>query len=276
MDSSTSENVLLITLDSCRYDSFKKANVKNLRSIGPLHKAHSPSYFTYGSHAAIWMGFTPGIANTKQPWLNPKAGKLFRMANAGFVGDEADGIQLSGSNIIEGFSKSGYLTIGTGAVGWFDPSTETGAVLGQPFDKFFYPGNTWSLKKQINWLNIQFLENNSLKPMFVFLNIGETHVPYWHEEANWPRDPSPCIPFGGKQCSRRESRKRQIACLEWVDLQLEELIKRFSLGTIIVCSDHGDCWGEDGLWEHGISHWATLTVPLLMKVKGQSVTNDPK
>ena len=39
----------------------------------------------------------------------------------------------------------------------------------------------------------------------------------------------------------------------------------------IVCADHGDCWGEDGLWEHGISHPCTLTVPLLLRVRGQSV-----
>ena len=38
-----------------------------------------------------------------------------------------------------------------------------------------------------------------------------------------------------------------------------------------VCADHGDCWGEDGLWEHGISHPATLTVPLLLRVRGVPV-----
>ena len=30
----------------------------------------------------------------------------------------------------------------------------------------------------------------------------------------------------------------------------------------------GDCWEENGLWEHGVSHPSTLTVPLLMRVRG--------
>ena len=67
------EHVLLITLDSCRFDTFRGACTPHLSQVGPLHKAQSPSYFTYGSHAAIWMGFTPGLTHSRQPWLNPKA-----------------------------------------------------------------------------------------------------------------------------------------------------------------------------------------------------------
>ena len=62
-----------------------------------------------------------GLTHSKQPWLNPKAGKLMRMANAGLR--RRDGIQLSGPNVIEGFRR-GYRTIGSGG-GWFDPSAET-------------------------------------------------------------------------------------------------------------------------------------------------------
>ena len=271
MISATTESVLLITLDSCRFDTFRRARTPNLSQVGPLHKAHSPSYFTYGSHAAIWMGFTPGLSQSKEPWLNPKAGKLMRMANAGFAGNNADGIQLSGPNIIEGFRRLGYRTIGSGAVGWFDPATETGAVLTKPFDAFYYPGNTWSLRQQLNWIDEQLEDVAAHDPSFVFLNVGETHVPYWHQDAYWPREPSPCVPFNGPNNSRRRSRRQQKACLEWVDQELEPLLKRFSKDTVILCADHGDCWGEDGLWEHGISHWATLTVPLLMRVRGKPV-----
>ena len=74
------DSVLFLTLDSCRFDSFRDANIPELKSLAPLHKAQAPSYFTYGSHAAFWMGFTPGISSsTEIPWLNPKSGKLFRM-----------------------------------------------------------------------------------------------------------------------------------------------------------------------------------------------------
>ncbi|MEC8688446.1 MAG: sulfatase-like hydrolase/transferase [Cyanobacteriota bacterium] len=271
----TSDSVLFISLDSCRFDTFEAAHangdVPNLKAVAPLHKAQAPSHFTYGSHAAFWMGFTPGVADCDQPLINPKAGKLFRMAFAGRAGTDRHGFELEGSSVIEGFRRLGYRTIGAGAVDWFNPQTATGAVLGQPFERFLFAGNTWSLRKQLDWIEAELAETPPEQPVFLFLNVGETHVPYWHEGAPWPRRPSPCIAFGGEACDAAESARRQRACLEWVDHQLGGLLRRFSAGTTLICADHGDCWGEDGLWEHGISHPATLTVPLLLRVRGEPV-----
>ena len=266
------DHVLFITLDSCRFDTFKTAldlgNLPHLSSVGSLHRAQSPSHFTYGSHASFWMGFTPGLASIKQPFINPKYSKLFKMRSGGHAGQEQSGFLLEGKNIIEGFRRLGYQTFGSGAVEWFNPSSYTGTILGQPFDQFYFPGNTWSLKKQLHWLVHQFDLSDPSLPKFVFLNVGETHVPYWHEGAHWPRKPSPCQAFGGPECDRHASAYRQLTCLSWVDHMLESLLHSFQDYTIIVCADHGDCWGEDGLWEHGISHPMTLNVPLLIRFKG--------
>ena len=108
--------------------------------------------------------------------------------------------------------------------------------------------------------------------MLVFLNIGETHVPYLHEGADWKPWPSPWMPFEGNRCSRRESRRHRIACLEWIDSELSQLLDAFRPCTTIACVDHGDCWDEDGLWVHGVSHLSTLTVPLLMHVRGKPIS----
>jgi len=35
----------------------------------------------------------------------------------------------------------------------------------------------------------------------------------------------------------------------------------------VVCADHGDAWGEEGLWEHGINHPKVFEVPLLMRLR---------
>lgn len=278
--SQMSRNVLFITLDSCRFDTFMLAHRAGLlpgfSSVGPLHRAKAPSYFTYGSHAAFWMGFTPGVATSNQPFLNPKIGKLFRMSFSGHAGTGVDGFALQGANLIDGFRRLGYATIGSGAVDWFDPSTETGAVLGQPFEHFYFPGNTWSLGQQLTWIDQQLQQLVDDQPRFVFLNVGETHVPYWYEGAPWPQRPSPCRAFGGDQCDAEESARRQLACLAWADSQLAPLIEQFCSGTVLICADHGDCWGEDGLWEHGISHPKTLTVPLLMRVHGKAICDDVK
>ena len=270
------ESVLFITLDSCRYDTFLSSHnsnsIPNIASVGPMHKAQSPSYFTFGSHSSFWMGFTPGVTGSTLPFLNPKAGKLFRMAHAVKSSEQpTSGFTLFGSNIIEGFRRLGYLTLGSGAVEWFNTSSETGRVLTNSFDHFYFSRNTWSLKSQLSWINSRLTRSDPLQPVFVFLNIGETHVPYWYDGASWPQWPSPCVPFGGSACSSELSRTRQRLCLEWVDKQLDSLIRLFLGSTILVCSDHGDCWGEDGLWEHGISHPSTLTVPLLLRVRGTPI-----
>jgi hypothetical protein len=263
-------SVLFITLDSCRYDTFQGARAPNMRSVGPLHKAMAPSYFTFASHAAMFVGFTPGIAAARQSWLNPKYGKIFQLESGGSSGRQPGCFRLSGPNIISGFARLGYVTIGTAAVRWFDPDTQTGQVLAQPFEHFFYPGNTWSLAKQLRWIT-EALGNIDDRPAFVFLNVGETHVPYYFEEASWGRNDNPCMPFQTIDRAA-DCRVRQTACVEYADRALGELLATFSRASILICADHGDCWGEDGLWEHGVSHDKTLTVPLILRVAGCAVS----
>ena len=260
------DSVLLITLDSCRYDTAVNSNTANIRNLGPIHRAQAPSYFTFGSHAAMFMGFTPGMAEYRLPHLNPKYGKLFRLEGAGSKGKGEPGFLLRGRNIIEGFGALGYATIGAAAVGWFNPETPSGRVLTESFQEFFFAGNTWSLHRQLDWLRAR-LEENRGKRVFVFLNVGETHVPYYFEGAPWSARDNPCIPFQEIDRSA-ECRGRQKRCLEHVDAQLGLLLDAFMPATVLICGDHGDCWGEDGLWEHGVSHPATLTVPLIIRLRG--------
>jgi arylsulfatase A-like enzyme len=90
-------------------------------------------------------------------------------------------------------------------------------------------------------------------------------VPYYFEGAPWSPGDNPCVPFSDDN-DAQEARRRQVLALEWVDGQLAALLEAFSESTVILCSDHGDCWGEDGLWEHGISHEKVLEVPLLFRL----------
>jgi hypothetical protein len=256
-------DILFLTLDSCRYDSFVAARAPNLKAVGELRRAKSPSHFTFGAHAAFFMGFTPGVAGIAAPFVNPKFGKIFRMENGGFGGYAKPFFELTGPNIIEGLRRIGYSTIGSGAVGWFNPDTETGRVLTHSFDAFFYPGDTSSLRRQLQWIDTEMGARPG--PHFVFLNVGETHVPYYHEGAPWDPTINPCVPFGtGNDAA--ECRRRQVACLEFVDTALAGLLERFGNQLTLICADHGDAWGEDGLWEHGISHDAVLEVPLLIRL----------
>jgi len=213
----------------------------------------------------MFVGFLPSIRKQER-FKNSKFAKLFRIIHAGFAGKKQDGFQLQGPSIVEGFRRNGYRSIGSGAAGWFDPDTETGAILSAHFDTFFYPGAVWELPMQLKWLWKE-IEQWSDVPLFIFLNVGETHVPYWHDGASWNRMDNPCVPF--QRVNRRgDCRQRQAACLRFVDVQLQPLLEIFDAASIVVTADHGDCWGEDGLWEHGVSHRKTLEVPLLMRYRG--------
>jgi hypothetical protein len=256
-------SVLFITLDSCRYDTFEAAEAPSLKGVGALHRAMAPGTFTYASHAAMFVGFTPGVAERAEPFVNPKFGKIFKLVGAGFLGKGLEHLTLTGRNIIDGFRRMGYLTVGSGAAGWFNPNTDTGKLLIQDFEHYYYPGNTWSLPKQIDWLGEKLA--GARQPVFAFLNVCETHVPYYYQGAPWSKDRNPCVPFGTNN-DADECRRRQRLCLEYVDRLLAPVLASFLQSTVLVCSDHGDCWGEEGLWEHGIYHPKVFEVPLVFRL----------
>lgn len=265
----TSDSVLFITLDSCRFDTFASADAPALKAVGPLRSAQAPSYFTYGSHSAMFVGFTPGATSKAVPLLNPKFAKLFKIEGVGFAGKGGEGYRLFGRNIVEGFAASGFATVGSGAVGWFNPDVPTGQHLSAPFQHFLFDGNPGACERQLAWL-AQRLDEVGGRDVFAFLNLAETHVPYWHQGAAWSYDDNPCVPFQTVD-RRADCAMRQRLCVEHVDRRLTPLLEHFADSTILLCADHGDAWGEDGVWEHGVAHPAVLTVPLLMRLRGRPI-----
>lgn len=266
-----SDSILFISLDSCRYDTFAAAHLPHLKSVAPLHRAQAPSHFTYGSHAAMFVGFTPGAEGPAAPFLTPKLARLFRLSYAGHPGVAPPGFTVAGDNIVDGFRQGGWRTIGTAAMGWFDPTTPVSATLRHGFESFWFAGRD-GVEAQVAWVEDQ-MDQAGEAPVFAFMNIGETHVPYHYKGAPWSEDDNPCVPFQTVDRAA-ECRMRQTACVEHVDAHLAGLLARFGDATILICADHGDCWGEDGLWEHGVSHEMTLTVPLLLQYRGKPVGRD--
>ncbi len=261
-------SVLFITLDSCRYDTLVDAEAPALKAVSQVHKAQSSSHYTYGSHAAMFTGFTPGVAASQTPFLNPKFARLFRLGRMGHAGHAIPGFEVEGRDIVHGFRNAGYRTVGTAAMGWFDPEAAVSSTLIDGFEHFKY-GLYLGAARQVAWAE-ELLTELDGSDLFLFINVGETHVPYYFEGAPWDVADNPCLPF---QTTDRRSvcRERQRLCCEYVDRTLAPLLARFMHATILVCADHGDCWGEDGLWEHGISHPMTLTVPLLIRHNGEPV-----
>ncbi len=263
------ESVLFVTLDSCRYDTFEQASSPALKAVAPLRSAQAPGYFTYGSHSAMFVGFTPHVSSDADAFLNPKHAKIFKLEDGGYAGSSEAAFTLQGANIIEGFEAAGYTTLGTGAAGWFDPGTATGKHLSAPFQSFLFDPSPGACERQVAWLEAA-LEQVGENPVFAFANLAETHVPYWHQGAPWSPSDNTCIPFQTVDRSA-ECALRQRLCLEHVDAQLKGLLHRFASATTLVCADHGDAWGEDGVWEHGVAHPSVLTVPWLLRLRGRPI-----
>ena len=257
------DSLLLITLDSCRFDTLSSCSVPVISGVGPIHKVMAPSYFTYASHAAMFVGFTPGDGLSQEAIVNPKCGKLVRLHGGGSPSRANDRFVLRGRSMMEGFNNAGYITAGTGAVKWFDDSSDVGRLLVQDFQHYMYAGNAWSLRKQLQWLSETV--GGARRPVFVFINIGETHVPYYYEGAPWSNADVTCRAFASSN-NAVESARRQAACLTWVDQAIAPLVGAFSKANIMICGDHGDAWGEGGVWEHGFHHPKVMEVPMIFRV----------
>ncbi len=259
------ESFLFITLDSCRYDTFANANIPNIKSVGDWYEAESPACFTFPAHMAFFIGMTPGIAASTEPIKNPKAGRIWRMSNAAGGGQRKDYMRVPGRNIVDGFKNLGYYTLGTGAASWFNDKVPTTYPLVCEFEDYLF--THIDAMAQMGYVTSQIKEHKKRK-MFVFMNVGETHVPYHHRGAEWSVDDNPCVPFRDDN-SREVSQERQQVCLEFLDDKLGPLIKLYqkSGASIVICGDHGDCHGEDGLWAHGFYHEKVLKVPMVYSLR---------
>ncbi len=148
---------------------------------------------------------------------------------------------------------------------------------------------------QINESFLAWQSRNQDRPFFAFLNYMEAHHPYhppepFQEEygpkteedrdllASW----ADSVPHPEKITSSQ----RQMAldayegCIAWLDQQLdlllEELDRRGQLDNtlVIVLSDHGEEFGEHGVYTHGTSLYEQQTrVPLLMALNGRVPAN---
>jgi hypothetical protein len=239
-----------------------------MKAVGPLFRAQAPGSFTFSSHMAMFVGFTPGI-DAEEPYANPHFARIFRLA--GGPGGASPWVQLSGRDIVDGLQRLGYLTVGTGAVRWFDPNLLTSRALIRPFERFFYPGSSVQVRRQVEFIETEAASAD--RPVFAFMNVGETHVPYWHEGASWEFDRGPCRSFQDGN-DAQECAIRQRACLEFVDKELASLLDRFSGANVIICADHGDAWGEDGQWGHGFNHSKVLEVPLIFRLTQPPLANE--
>ncbi|MBU2670868.1 STM4013/SEN3800 family hydrolase [Actinoplanes bogorensis] len=251
-----SHDLLFVTLDTLRYDvavaemaAGRTPTLEKHLPDGRWERRHTPASFTYAAHHAFFAGFLPTPVTP---------GPHERLFAARFAGSETSGpttYVFDAADLPGGLAADGYHTVCLGGVGFFNPGAPLGRVLPGLFAESHWEpafGVTApdGLGAQIERLDSIVAGLPATRPLFTFVNVSALHQPNQHYLS----------PAG-----HHDDLTSHAAALRYVDGRLEDL---FSLVTsrgrpclVIICSDHGTLYGEDGHVGHRVAHEAVWTVP---------------
>ncbi|MCP4156774.1 MAG: sulfatase-like hydrolase/transferase [bacterium] len=275
-----SHHILLITLDTLRYDvaerEYRDGNLPNLAGVMPetgWEKRHAPGNFTLSSHMAIFTGFLPTPA---QP------GKHKRLFASLFPGSETtspDTVVFDTPDIVSGLASKGYFTMCFGGVGFFNKLSPLGRYMPDLFmeshwEKKFGVTEPESTRNQVEACIRRINEIEPHKLMFLFLNVSALHQPNYfytmkQEKSSVPEtmdNPANNPANNPDNRAHEDNLESHAAALRYVDSQLPPLFTALSRSKpvfVIICSDHGTAYGEDGYWGHRLSHEIVWTVPYM-------------
>lgn len=251
-----SHNILFVCIDSLRFDvayeEQENGGTPVLNSYGRWRKCHAPGNFTYPSHQAMFAGFLPIDCEINEM---KKRETLFFSEDIGMGRKAPEGAFLfSRPTWVEELADMGYKTYCIGGLSFFDKRTALGSVLPSLFQHSYW-NPSFGCKVQESAENqVDFVLENILgkastgDKIMVYINISALHYPnYFYAD-----------------CGKKDSKEAHRMALRYVDSQLGRLFGGFAeLGDtfVICCSDHGTCYGEDGIWYHGINHPVVNTVP---------------
>lgn len=248
-------HILFVCLDSLRYDAAygeqQSGGTPVLNRYGAWRKCQAPGNFTYPSHQAMFAGFFPvdeGITDMKA------REKLFFSEDIGMGRKAPKGAYtFQGPNWVEGLGRAGYDTYCIGGVSFFDKRTDIGKVM-----PGYFKHSDWnpsfgckvkeSPKHQVDFAVKKLDQAPESIKIMMYMNISALHYPNYFY-----------VPGAKKDCIEAHA-----AALRYIDRQLGRLFEAFrrkGRTFVICCSDHGTCYGEDGVWFHGVNHPIVNTVP---------------
>ncbi len=247
-------DVLFITFDSMRYDvaveALEAGLTPVLKSVLPdqgWELRHTPATFTYAAHHAFFAGFLPTPA---------RPGSHERLFASAFKGSKTTADRTfthTEGTWVEALAARGYHTICVGGVGFFNKFGALGSSLPDLFEHAYWAywmgvESDRSTEVQVGQALRVLRELNSSERVLLFLNISATHAP------------TRIFLKGAK----RESKETQAAALQYADAQLTPLFDAFRArgrALCILCSDHGEAFGEDGFEGHRLAHEVVWNVP---------------
>ncbi|MHC4378472.1 MAG: sulfatase-like hydrolase/transferase [Planctomycetota bacterium] len=275
-------NFIVITLDSCRWDSFMAAEPKTITKLsgGKVEKRYTYASWTAPSHYNLLTGLLPHTTPQnvyaseyyKEDFYNYN--KRLGSKNTVDFGAMVPALWLP--DFLR--NKLGYHTNARVSLPVLNPKTG----MNRGFDSFQLMDSHNDMAAMIPTMKF-----SSDRPSFYMLNVGETHYPYAkpdEDSSMWPRisgvngvfkkmndqidDAAPEFKEDFQffdQDRLDQLKERQIDTVRYLDGVFEQLYDHVPENTyIIVTADHGELFGEEGYFGHGpIMHDKCFEVPYL-------------
>jgi membrane-anchored protein YejM (alkaline phosphatase superfamily) len=276
-------NLVFIVLDSCRYDSFFRAQKPHFDRFGDAERRWSYASWTAPSHYAYLMGLVP-----HQSPQGVYASEVYKQDFTAWtrrleipdLGLQSFIPELSLPKLLKDI---GYRCVGRVSM----PVLNAFTLISKFFDNYKLMSNHNQFSEMVD--EIEFAPD---QPTFYFLNLGETHYPYMLKDSDLPHisgvhGAAKALAAGEDSGGRvvngkaSESAKffdakklqflhsQQIRCVEYVDELFGRLVEKTPPNTyFMIMADHGEAFGEGGYFGHGpVMHEAAFAVPFLEGVR---------
>jgi hypothetical protein len=267
-------NLVIVVLDSLRYDSWVAAEPTALAQLGPVERRWSYATWTAPSHYNLLMGLLP---HTSPPevYASEYYKQDFLRYRERLGVPDMEFKRLLPSIFLPTYLKHdlGYRTHARVSL----PVLNKHTAINRDFDSYELMPKHNDMAAMLPEMTF-----DDDAPAFWLLNVGETHYPYAlpdEDPAEWPHISGVHGVFkrldaqgeGGDmveffdQTRLRELHARQVEAVRYVDGVFARLFDLLPSDTwVVVTSDHGELFGEERFFGHGpIMHEKVLEVPFV-------------
>jgi hypothetical protein len=268
-------NLVIVILDSLRYDSWIAAEPSALGQLGPVERRWSYATWTAPSHYNLLMGLLP---HTSPPevYASEYYKQDFLRYSERLGVPEMEFKKLLPSIFLPTYLKHslGYRTHARVSM----PVLNKHTVINRDFDSYELMPKHNDMAAMLPELTF-----DDEAPSFYLLNVGETHYPYAlpdEDPKEWPHisgvhgvfkhldedknRTGDMVEFFDRS-KLKELHARQVEAVRYLDGVFERLFDMLPSDTwVTVTSDHGEMFGEDRFFGHGpVMHEKVLEVPFV-------------
>jgi Sulfatase len=261
-------NVVVVVLDSLRYDNALAAGMANTARLGEIEQRWSYASWTAPSHFNLLMGLLPHTSPTRVYASEYYKADFARYSDRLGV-PEIDFASMLPQLWLPTYLRNvlGYRTCALVSMPVLNPATP----INRDFDEYVLMESHNDMAGIVERLTF-----DPDRPTFWLLNIGETHYPYalpGDDLREFPRvsgvhgvlKRAEDAPEFFADDALERLRARQVRAATYADGLIGALYDVVPPRTwIIVTSDHGELFGEAGYFGHGpIAHDKVLEVPFV-------------